>query len=187
MTGGRIEIIMAGWHWMQFDGAIPHMVPTELRDVIIANLESRRYHLVEETPGMSMYIDMPGMIAVDRPDSTFDLDGLEISIPCEDVVDFIHKLKSLSLREERYYKLHAFHRCIVLTPTQRDVMLQILEELYPQAEAEALAFWSNRLLPSQMLREIAAKQTGRPVEEMPNLGGNKQDRFRWKGSGSLPN
>lgn len=185
---GLYDTPMLGWKWLMFDGAISHAVSEELYDVIVVDLERRGCELKEETPSKGVFFDRPGMIATERPVENLFVDGLELNIPSEDVLYFTAKLEALELRDGCYYKLHDGWRCaLVLTQGQRDELLAKLKELVPGAEARAAEFWATRKLPSEVLREIAAKQSGRPIEEIPNLGGNKNDRFKPKGSGSLPN
>jgi hypothetical protein len=185
--GGKIPFIMAGWKWLIFEGAIPHMVPDELLDVIVKDLESRGCPLSEKREGMYLYLDQPGMMCTTRPNEELELRELDLEVPSEDFSAFLGDLSELKLREGGYYKLHGFHRCIVLTPALKKELLRLMAERFPTAEARAMEFYAGRKLPSEVLRDIAAKQTGKPVEEIPNLGGNKLDRFKAKDDGSLPN
>lgn len=185
-NGGKITIHMAGWKWLMFEGAIPHMVPNELVDVIVADLERRGCPLEEKREGTHLFIDQPGMVCTTRPNEEFELRGLDLEIPSEDFGDFLGQLAELKLRDGQYYKLHGFHRCIVLTPALKDELQLRLAQLYPTAEARAIEFYAGRKVPSEVLKE-ANRRPGEKVEDMPNLGANKLDRFKAKGSGSLPN
>lgn len=148
-------------------------------------------------------IDEPGIVCVDRPWMSFPIDGLVVEIPCEDVMMFRLQLENLKPRyfqryeahekvdgieakgtdEEglTYYKLHGWLSCIVLSPYDRYDLLEALKAKEAEAEAQSAAFYANRKLPSQVLREANAAANGIPVEEVPDCGGHKQDRFGKKG------
>lgn len=163
-----------------------HLVCTELEALLIADMAVR-------APGVAVVsvidkaddgINMPGMIIVTRPNETFVLDGLELEIPCEDVRDILNRLERLPLRhfgEVPYYKLHSFLRCTVLTPAQRDAFMAMLRERVFVAERKSEVFYEGRMLPSEALRVAAAKVTGVAVEDVPDLGGHKVDRFKERG------
>jgi hypothetical protein len=74
-------------------------------------------------------------------------------------------------------------RAVVLSPTQRDILCVTLKANLPIAEQRALEFYAVTKSPSEVLREAAARSTGQPIEKIPNLGGNRVDRFRPRGSG----
>jgi hypothetical protein len=218
------------WNYLIIDGCKPHTVPLHLEGALVDDLFSREELKGSEPleftskPVTKVSIDMPGMVAIDRPWMPFQLDGLVIEMPCEDVASFLSKLIALKPRYfkspyapgekiptgvtwtedgktypgyldkdgkvqkgellatgnepgQMYYKLHGFTMCIVLTPDQHMLLIDALRAGLQEAEAQATAFWAGRKLPSQVLREAAAVTSGKPIEEIPNLGANKQDRF----------
>jgi hypothetical protein len=85
--------------------------------------------------------DMPGMIWNGRTMLDFKVDTLELKIPAHDLGRFITNIRKLPLRTfadgTDYYKLHAFSRCLVLSPDQRAGLQRLMEEAYPDAEAAA--------------------------------------------------
>lgn len=123
-----------------------------------------------------MFIDEPGMCATDRPLEEFDFLGLKLTIPSEDIASFIRRIDGL-VPNEGWYELHGFHRCIVLTDWQRTVLRRLLWDRLLVAEQRAHVFWADKKSPGELLREIAAKASGQPLEEIPDLGGHKADRF----------
>lgn len=169
---------MPGWKWIVFDGAVSHMVPNELRDLIVIDLERRGCGFGWEDEGTHISIDQPGPIATTRPVEHFYMDGLDLEIPCEDVGYMLAELASLPLRGGCYYKLHGDRRCIVLTQSMRDQLLAELQRVFPEAEAKAAEFWHGRKTPIQVFREYAG------VSDIK--GGDQLVRFHTK-SGSLPN
>lgn len=182
------------WRWLVIDGWKSHAVPEYLESVLVGDLAARQPPdddpaEVQSHPIVSMGIDMPGMVCTTRPWMTFHIDGLDIEIPCEDVASFLLQLNSLKPREfthEKagafkglsYYKLHGFCKCIVLTPDLKVMLTEALEAGVAEAEAQATAFWADKKLPSEILREANAAANNIPLDEVPDCGAHKQDRFR---------
>lgn len=180
------------WKWLIIPGWLSHGVPVYLVQSLLDDLRARQKDPsaeleYTETDTVSCAIDYPGMICVDRPWSTFKIDGLTIEIPCEDVASFYSQLKDLPPREFKegkgmgvgmtYFKLKGFCKCLVLTPDIRVELLEALAAGMSEAEAKATAFWADRKAPSDILREAAAASSGLPLEKIPDLGGHKVDRF----------
>lgn len=179
---------MEKWKWVIFDGAIPHMCSPSLVDVIVADLERRGCPVSEVQDGDGKFtIDMPGMVAVKRPWEDFEFDGLELSIPCEDVDTFVvyigEDLKERGGEGGRYYKIHGWHRCLVVTPEQRGRLLAVLRDRLPTADRRAREFYATMKPMSQVLREANAAANNVPVEQIPDCGGHKNDRFHPKKRG----
>lgn len=193
-------LILDGWK----PHAVPMWLEKALLDDLRSRPESGKDLEYTSTETTNMAIDFPGMVAIDRPWMTFALDGLAVEIPCEDVGGFVNELKRLKPRHFKgdhtagetvllsngdriiatgvdegvmYYKLHGFNRCIVLTPDLYVDLLEALEARLDEAEEKATVFWATRKLPSQILREANAVANGIPVEEVPDCGGHKNDRF----------
>lgn len=182
------------WRWLLFSKEdfmiLPHAARGKVRDYVVWDLEQRGCALVEDNDLVKMNIDQPGMVAMDRPWESFQLDSLTIEMPCEDIATFVLQLESVRARPipgtsplVNCYKLHGFHRALCLDDDDRASLLQQLRDRLPSAEARAAEFWAGRKLPSEVLREAAALTSGQPLESIPNLGGNKQDRFRLKSGG----
>ena len=81
--------------------------------------------------------DMPGMVWNGRHMMDFKIDTFEIEIPAHDVGSFLIQIRKLPLRKfadgTEYYKLHAFSRCLVLSPDQRDALQRALELSYEES------------------------------------------------------
>lgn len=175
------------WKILTFEGAITHLCCIGLEHDIINDMVARGCKLEKSKSTKTFNIDMPGMICIDRPWETFMFRGLTLKIPSEDILMFMVNLEALQVRQlnnKSYYKLHGFLRCLVLTATQRDGLLRLLKLRCATAEQKAAEFWATRKTPSEVLREMAAKTTGQPLEKIPNLGGNKNDRFILKNKGN---
>lgn len=169
------------WIWAQFNGAISHLVCAGLFNQLTEDLKIRGCELAESESCKKLTFDMPGMVHMKRPWEKFQFMGVQIEIPCEDVATFIVELEELQERyfndKVPYYKLHGFYRAIVFTPAQRTAFLDMLKARVIEAEERASLFYADKKPASEVLREAAALSTGKPVEEIPNLGGNKNARF----------
>lgn len=135
------------WHWV-YDGAWrneaewkSHAIPDAIFTPIMDSLHERGFlHYDVEEIVDYMTFDLPGMAFVDREEMSIEVDGLTLVIPCCDW-QYIHaKLSQLKVRTDAavpYYKLHGFHRCLVLTPEQRYTMLQQMSAKMAEASAYA--------------------------------------------------
>ena len=176
------------WTWLRFESEsksiLPHAVHDDLLDVVVLDLIARVPDAKAVIEPLARFdIDMPGMIMTTRPYMTFEFQGLPITMPCEDFGSFIVQLDSARIQECGYYLLFGFHRCMALTSEQRDLLTLELRALHPEAERRASEFYATRMVPSEVLRAAAAKTSGVPLEKVPNLGGNKADRFKLKPGG----
>jgi hypothetical protein len=175
-----LEVMATKWKWIGFEDAKHHMVCASLAPAIKADLKARGHLPTKEQDAKTFGIDMPGMILVGRPFDEFKVCGLKVSIPCEDMATFILAVEKLEPRTQgtkTYYKLHGFLRCWVLTPHQKSVLLAQLKSRVLKAEDRACKFLAGRKSPAMMLREVAAKASGQPIESIPDLGGHRLDRF----------
>lgn len=175
--------------WITFFNGKSHLVCDDLANFVISDLENRGAGLrsSEEISGKEVAFDMPGMVCVDRPWENFSFMDVRLTIPSEDVASFMLDLERLPLRDFSqgditipYYKLHGFCKCIVLTPEQRSELINLLRARVAKAERAAEEFYAVTKAPSEVLREVAAKVNSQPLEEIPDLGGHKVDRFRPK-------
>lgn len=111
-------------------GSKPHFIPTEMFDDATEELVKRFDATIDSVKDVtSATIDLPGMIMADRSYVDFDLGGFTLSIPTTDI-DFYYKElqgKVRAVNGKQYYKLHGWIHCIMVTPKQRDAMLQKIE------------------------------------------------------------
>lgn len=190
------------WYWMHAGEWVGHVVCGALRVAMIADLRKRSLddgrafeitkleHLNARPPKAStvhVFFDLGGLMYTNAPREIVDVQGLRLRIPSDNVASMITILTELPERRfangASYFKLHGYARAIVLTPTQREVFLADLRKRLPDAEARATAFYAERDVPSVMLRKANAKAHGVPLDEVPNLGANMQDRFQVKSRG----
>lgn len=176
------------WKWITFSDCRTksHAVPASLRGRLLADLADRKVSIEHKiAPCPEVWMDTGGMMATDRPYEHFKIYGIDVVIPSEDCATFLLRIRDLPARSfglrdrDAYYKLHDWRMCVVMRPLHKvDLELQIKQRL-DVAERHALAFYAHRKAPSEVLREVAARQSGLPIEKIPDLGGHTQaERFR---------
>ena len=182
------------WHWIILRGAKAHMVCAGLLRQLLVEMTGRDCEIESAKlvgKGGVMF-DMPGMIRVDRPMEAIPFLGTTLHIPSEDIATISGQLSDLPRRMFKcadgspgypYFKLHGFLRCLVLTPSQRTLLLRLLQERVADAEAKAKSFYADKAPMSQVLREVAAHVSKSPIESIPDLGGHRTDRFHDKTRG----
>lgn len=174
---------MANWRYILYAEVVAHCCPEELVAPMLEELRART-PLTEmsppyppaDAPCTRLALDMPGMVMTTRPWEDFDFDGLLLSIPCEDVAAFLDQLQELKERSWGY-KLHGFHRCLCLSPAQRDALITLLRERVVSADMRARAFYADKKPMSLILREANAKAQGVPVEKIPDCGAHRTDHL----------
>ena len=188
---------MIPWKWLIIDGWKSHGIPAYLVGTLIDDLNARAEAegqpvAFEAKDTIHCAIDQPGMCYTDRPWMTFQIDGLAVEMPCEDVFDFVQQLKKLPKRTWKhgesqfvgadYYKVHGFHRCLVLTPDLHAQLLAELEAGLQEAEARATAFLADKKPAWQVLQEANAIAAGKDKDAYKNVdfGGHKNDRIHDK-------
>lgn len=175
------------WRWLMFDKegnfVPPHAARGRVRDAVVFDLEHRECRLFGDQGLRDLVIDQPGMICTTRPIEKFDFFGLELGIPSEDVGSFVLQLQDIKPRtvgDVTFYKMHGYLSILALSVDEYASLLSLLRNRLPEAERHASEFYAVRKLPSEVLREAAAASTGQPLEKIPNLGANKNDRFKLK-------
>lgn len=125
--------------WSQFRYRM-HTFPSHLEKqlaehLIEHNLMESNYKLDENV--VRVDIDLPGMILASRSWQQIKIDTLNIGIPSSDVEQFLYNLKLTKLKTFKdgteYYVIHGFMMNIVLTPEQRLLMIDALEEILLEA------------------------------------------------------
>jgi len=176
---------MAQWIWMYFpsQSVISHMVPKCLLRPLLADLASRGHPDAVYRgfpPTDYMDFDLPGVICADRPKEQISLAGLDLRIPCEDVVEMLAKLRTLPERYfangRRYYKLKGYLRCVVLTANQRQKLEVELANRALSAEQKAELFYADCETPGEVLASASKVARGA-------LGRDRRDRFHEKNRG----
>lgn len=168
------------WLWCVYENTPGVMISAGLHRRFAAAMKRVGKKLSEhpaQNPNYSkeMFLDEPGMVCTDRPIEEFDFLGLKLRIPSEDVDSFLYRIERL-VPNGGWYELHGFHRCLVLTDWQRIKLASVLRERVTSAVEKARIFWADREPMHESLRKANADALGVPVDEIPDLGGHKNDR-----------
>ena len=131
-----------------------HLVPETLLLNTISSLINRGFQemdYVELDKTKNICFDLPGMMMLDRNEHQIQIDQLKLVIPSTDVSVFLLEIENLTKRNEigqDYYKLHANHICICLTPEQKNFFELTLRNILP--EAAVIADIENKLFNERM-------------------------------------
>jgi hypothetical protein len=156
---------MDTWIWLSERSHLwkGHQVCKDLANDVEADLASRMSEITEsKDPDVQEYIRQVGatpiftqeprdvgwfephwgMALQNRATRQADCgDGLKLEVPSQDWFDTLALVKLLKVRAlasgRDYYKLHARHWCVVLTPIQRQAMIASMEAQLAEAEVEA--------------------------------------------------
>jgi len=125
-----------------------HYVHKCLYSQLVADLESRGYHIYDSTPTVSTRFELPvAVYFASRPEEHLKIDVLSITIPSRDVEITMHNLMSLPERtfhdDKEYFKLKCERTCIVMTPDQRDAFALALQSLVVRANKREDAFFER--------------------------------------------
>lgn len=128
------------WRWLVFDEAKSHAVPLTLRNTIVADLKGRSCRLKTEVALPDLSLDYGGAIITTAPREKVQLDGLRVSIWCDEVGLMAADMRRLEPRHvvgriNPYFKFHGAYNCLVLTPQLREEMISKLITLEPNATA----------------------------------------------------
>lgn len=129
------------WWFLTFDNAKAHLVPAELKDELIQNMEHRG-HKVCDGPGVRKTdeggISRGGAKLATDIRMRFELPGLAFHVYATDVKFFLDSLRDAELRLELrtvYYKLHGDLQCICLLPEIKDELERLLTARLEEANA----------------------------------------------------
>ena len=143
-----------GWHALDFndfraEGSVKlHITPDELVDGIVADLKKRGFPLVRRNLIIECGFDGPGCVHKDDVWYDFVLDSLVVKFSARSFEEMLLQLRGLERRTapggQRYFKMHGFLNCLVLTSDDRKYLLNQmqpkLQEALVQAEFEAQRF-----------------------------------------------
>ena len=139
------------WQRISFVDSIAHAVHGELAAALVGDMAARG-HAVKDyvteyglehalalggnpKPITEWRLDLGGGCYVDAPEETFSIDGLALSVPCEQHDQVLARIDSPAHAPIRrfasggwYYKLKFWVHATVLSPAQRDVLLYAMED-----------------------------------------------------------
>ncbi len=180
---------MTRWRYILYAEVVAHCCPDFLVEPMLEDLRVRTRltpmqppYPPADAPCARLHLDMPGMVMTTRPWEDFDFEGLALSIPSEDVGAFLCELENAPARSWGY-KLHGFHKCLCLSPAQRDDLLELLRARYVEADTRARVFYADKKPLSLVLREANAHANKIPIEQVPDCGAHKTDHLHPKNRG----
>lgn len=125
------------------------------------------------------YVDAGGMCTTNRPRERFELPGLRIEIPSEDLSFFHRQLRGQVPHrhgERTFYLMFGWlDRCFVFTERMRERFLAMLEARMPDAEVRCRVFYANRKTAQEVLREQNEKRGAPP--DLP-YGDDRAKQYR---------
>jgi hypothetical protein len=133
------ELEDATWVRVMSGGFKTHFCPSGMAGALIADLAARGAEGEAKTDGvLEGLIDLPGMIMMDRPLERIEIDGFTLIIPSQDFTYFVDELANKApVRKfadgQEYHKIHGWMVCVVMTPAQRQAVLEKMDELLPEA------------------------------------------------------
>lgn len=177
------------WRFHRFDeGLKAHFVTAGYERALLDDLKARAHNIKATVREITECgLEWAGcMVHADRPWESIDIGGLEVHIPCEDVIDALDRVRKLPLRwfagktARSYYKLHDIWRCLVMRPHEKGRLEAEIVRLQVSAEQRALVFYADKVSPAEALRGANAHSAGVPPEQMPDFSGadgHRIDRF----------
>jgi hypothetical protein len=125
------------------------VVHKSLLSCTLADMAARQIPVDQEMEQVDRWaFDLGGSIVVGMPHVDVNLDGLVMHVWCHQVDGVLDALRRLTIRTfadgTKYYKLHHWHYCTVLSEEQMTTITEALEEMLPMALEEEDKFWEGR-------------------------------------------
>ena len=122
------------WALVMFSGGWKfHYCPSEIVSDLVADIIARGGEEKEIKVVVEGRIDLPGMIMTDRPWESIKIGSFNLNIPSQDFSKFMIELASAPVRKfasgKEYYKIHSWRECVVFSPEQREMVLDVAEKM----------------------------------------------------------
>lgn len=133
---GWTGILMGGWKF--------HFVPDSLLGGIMQDANRRGHTDVHVQEARNQCeLDLGGMLMLGRSVQKVHVDGFELRVPSQDFSvihdELLHSPLRMTVDGLPYYKIHGAYCCVVLTPEQRQRVIEEWDRIAPEAEAQAEA------------------------------------------------
>jgi hypothetical protein len=129
------------WTEVSMDGWKPHVLPVTMVSDLIEDGIGRLHGFSSAEPAIGCFLDRPGMVMVDRSYQDLSCDGLTLTIPTQDFDYFYTKLAESPTRwfasKTPYHKVHAWLRCLVVSPEQKNALLALMAARMPEVRVKA--------------------------------------------------
>lgn len=146
------------WFDLSFADAKTHTVPREFVTQLVADMKKRGCKWEWWRPAKAVSLDMPGMAFQHEPWWEVALAFIGFRFPVSAVSAFASEVATLKPRRfanrKPYYKLHAVHWCVVLSPATKKMLQEALKEGTEACEAQAQEFIDRM---RQLQDDLAAK------------------------------
>ena len=132
------------WFDLTFADAKSHTVPREFVTQLVADMKQRGCKWDWWRPSTGVSIDLPGMAFVHEPWWETLVEGFLFRFPITGVSAFASEVATLKVRRfanrKLYYKLHAFHWCVVFSPAVKVALQKALRDGAAECEPQAKEF-----------------------------------------------
>jgi hypothetical protein len=132
------------WFDVAFADAKTHTVPREFMTQLVADMKQRGCKWEWWRPAKEVVVDLPGMAFTNEPWWETSLAHMMFRFPVTGVSAFASEVATLKVRRfanrKLYYKLHAFHWCVVLSPTVKVALQKALRAGATECEPQAKEF-----------------------------------------------
>ena len=130
------------WALVMFSGGWKfHYCPSEIVSDLVADIIARGGEEKEIKVVVEGRIDLPGMIMTDRPWESIKIGSFNLNIPSQDFSEFMIELASAPVRKfasgKEYYKIHSWRECVVFSPEQREMVLDVAEKMIDNVNKRA--------------------------------------------------
>jgi len=122
----------------------PKMLLNEMMEKYGKEKEAYKIEKLKEVP--EIFLDYGGMCQEGMVDMEFELPGCILKIPARDVELFFRQLNSVEPRNDfsvLYYKYISHWTCIILLPSQRDILLPLVADKLQEACEIAEKEWAD--------------------------------------------
>ena len=125
------------WALARFEGFKAHLCHVDLLGDLVADIGTRGGAVKGVESVSEGAIDLPGMVAANRPWEEVRIGDFVLHIPSQDFAHFLGELSNAPTRRfasgKPYHKIHGWLVCVVLAPEQRAKALRAMGDLLPEA------------------------------------------------------
>lgn len=125
-----LENVQTSFAFITSSGFKAHYCPRSLVGGLVADIEARGGSASKVEEATEGGMDLPGMCMADRPWENMMIGDFKFSVPSQDFEYFLSELDRVTVRKfsdgQEYFKIHGNYHCLVLTPEQREELLNTM-------------------------------------------------------------